>query len=875
MRNQDPSPPKYVLRFFRWYCHPSLLPAIEGDLVELYRERIALSGKRRADLNFLFDVILLFRPGIIRPTEGHKSLNQYGMFKSYVKIGWRNLVKSKGYSLINIGGLAIGMAAAILIGLWLHFELTFNQNFGNYDRIARVIQHQDFNGVIQTWNSQAKQLGPELRDYYGSNFKHVVVTGWIENHKISYNDKSIRYSGNWVEPGLPDMLELKMLKGTRSGLKDMHSIMLSASASKAIFGDEDPMDKSLKLNDKNDVKVTGVYEDLPASCDFAGLGFVAPFELHERENLPDWVEWGNSWFQCFVQLEDNVALTTANENIHEAKLKRVRALGSDDDRFKPELMLHPMSRWHLYSNFENGAEAGGAIRYVWMFGTIGFFVLLLACINFMNLSTARAERRAKEVGIRKTVGSLFNQLVRQFYTESFMVVGLAMLISLVLAQASMPWFNGVSGKNLFMPWASPVFWMAVLGFTFIVGAVSGSYPAFYLSSFKPVKALKSAIRPSRGGSLPRKIMVVVQFSISVVLIISTAVIVTQIEYAQNRPLGYDNRGIIVSPIRSDDIRNHFDAFSNDLKSTGAVNEVAFTDTHITDTGVTNSGFFWKGKADDMNDEFWTLRTAGAFGKLMNWEIIEGREFGASDTSSFIINESAARYMGMKSPVGEVVRWGSGDGAREYTIIGVVKDMIMQSPYQPVRQMIFVRPEKQARMTLVNIKINADANVVDAIASIEKVFRKHDPNNAFEYTFADQDYARKFKEERRVASLSSGLALLAVFICCLGLFGLASYMAEQRTKEIGIRKVLGASIGNLWRMMSKDFVILVVIAGVIALPPAYFLSVDWLSQFQYRVPLSWLIFAGSIGGALLIALLTVSYHALRSAMANPVRSLRSE
>lgn len=872
MNPKEPSPPKYPLRFLRWYCHPSLLPAIEGDLVELYRERVRLSGKRKADINFLGDVVLLFRPGIIRPAEGHQSLNQFGMFKNYVKIGWRNLVKSKGYSMINIGGLATGMAAAILIGLWLQFELTFNQNFKNYDRIAQVMQNQEFNGVTETWNSQAKQIGPELRDYYGSNFEHVVMTGWISDHKISYNTTSIRYKGNWAEPGIVDLLDLKMLKGTRDGLKDIHSILLSASAAKAIFGEEDPMDKSLRLNDKNDVKVTGVYEDLPEGCDFANLGFIAPFDLNVRENLPDWLSWGNSWFQCLAQLAEGVDLETASLNIRDSKLKRVSGPGEDDFRFKPVIFLHPMSKWHLYYFFENGVIAGGGIRYVWMFGTIGFFVLLLACINFMNLSTARAERRAKEVGIRKTVGSLKGQLVKQFFVESFIVVGLAMVLSLVLAQIALPWFNSVAVKNLVVPWGSPTFWAAAVGFTGVVGFISGSYPAFYLSSFRPVKALKGVMKASRATSIPRKVMVVVQFSVSVVLIVGTFVIVQQIEFARNRPMGYDNNGLLTSPIRNEALKGHFEALRNDLKATGVVSEVAMTDAQITDTGVTNSGFFWREKPSDLQDQFWTLRLTPEFGKMMKWELLEGREFLPSDTNSFIINETAAKYMGMKSPVGEIVRWGrNGD----YKIIGVVKDMVMQSPYSPVRQMIFTLPANPARYGIVNMRINPDANLVDAISKIAAVFKKHDPDNPFEYSFADQLFADRFNNERRVAKLSSGLAVLAIFICCLGLFGLASFMAEQRTKEIGIRKVLGASIGNLWRMMSKDFVLLVVIAGVIAAPLAYYMAVDWLTQFEYRVQLSWYVFVGAIAGALVIALLTVSYHALRAAMANPVNSLRSE
>lgn len=868
----NPRPPRLALRFLRWFCHPTLLPSIEGDLVEFYHERVGISGKRKANLAFIADVLLLFRPGIIRPSGGHQTLNNYGMFKSYLKIGWRNLVKSKVYSLINIGGLATGMGAAILIGVWLHDELTYNQNFDNYDRIARVLQNQEFNGVTETWYSQAMQIGPELRDNYGSNFKHVVVASWPDNHKLSYKDRNVRFNGNFMDPDGPGMLSLKMIKGTRDGLKDVHSIMLSESAAKAVFGDEDPLDKAIRVDDKHDVKVTGVYKDLPDNANFSDMKLVMPFELNIRENLPDYVGWGNSWFQCFVQLEEGVDIETASVNIHDAKLKKVA--GNSDERFKPVIFLHPMKDWRLYSHFENGVAVGGAIRDVVMFGTIGFFVLVLACINFMNLSTARAERRAKEVGIRKAIGSLQRQLVNQFYIESFIVVGLAMVISLLLAQIALPWLNSVSQKNMDIPWAQFSFWAALVGFVSMIGFISGSYPALYLSSFKPVRALKGAIKASHGTSLPRKIMVVMQFAISIVLITATFVIVRQIDFARSRPLGYSTNGIISSRIRNSDIKTHFDAFRNELLATRATSEVVLTDTEITDTGITNGGFYWSGKPDDMQEEFNTVRTTLNFGKLTKWELVEGRDFIEGDTSSFIINESAVKYMNLKSPVGEMVQWGE-DGKNRYRIIGVVKDMVTNSPYSSVRQMIFVLPPDLNFMSVVNLKLDPEMNIVDAVAKIENVFKKYDPENSFEYLFADENYARKFNNERTIARLCSGLAGLAIFICALGLFGLASYMAEQRTKEIGIRKVLGASMGNLWSMMSKDFVLLVLIAGLLALPPAWYFSTDWLSQFEYRVPLSWFIFAAAIGGALLIAMLTVSYHALRSAMANPVKSLRTE
>jgi ABC-type antimicrobial peptide transport system permease subunit len=880
MKKATPSPPQSFLRFFRWFCHPELKKYIEGDLMELYDENVNTSGKKKADIKFVINVLLLLRPGIIRPSKGYHPVNNYAMFKSYFKIGWRNLTRNKGYSFINVGGLAAGMTVAILIGLWLYDELSFNMNFTNYDRIAQVMQNQTFNGQVETWGNQARQMAPELRNTFGSDFKYAIMSSGTGGHKLTYENQSVTKTGDYTEPEIAEMLTLHMTRGSRQGLKDPHSILLSESTARSIFGNADPMNKLIRIDDELDVKVTGVYSDLPHSSSYANLTFIAPWDLFiQSYGLEARTGWGNSWFQCIVQIADNANMKEVSAKIKDAKLNAIRRDKSDDDdRFKPEIFLHPMSRWHLYSDFSNGVSAGGRIQYVWLFGISGAFVLMLACINFMNLSTARSEKRAKEVGIRKSIGSVRTQLISQFFSESLLVTAFAFVLSLILVQLALPWFNEISGKHIRFLWANPFFWLAGFGFTFATGLIAGSYPALFLSSFQPVKALKGAFRLGRSAAIPRRVLVVLQFTVSITLIVGTIVVFRQIQFAQDRPVGYDYNGLISTPIKTDEIRNHYDAFRNELLATGAVKEVAASENAVTQTYTTNSGFDWSGKDPDVSEEFVTVCVTPEFGKTIGWQIRDGRDFSAemaSDTAGFVINEAAARYMGLEDPVGEIVKW---NGNGEWKILGVTEDLVTQSPYSPVKQMIFFLHSDRVSFTnynVINIRIDPSSTTGEALTEIESVYKKYDPANAFQYAFTDVEYGKKFDNERRVAQLASVFAGIAIFISCLGLFGLAAYVAEQRTKEIGIRKVLGASVANLWRMLSKDFVVLVIISCVIAIPVSYYFMNDWLMQYEYRTTISWHVFGAACAGALIITLLTVSYQAITAAVANPVKSLRSE
>lgn len=800
------------------------------------------------------------------------------MLKNYIRTALRNLVKNRASSLINIGGLAIGMAVAILIGLWIWDEVSYDKIFPNHRHIAQAMQNQWINNHTETWTSEAYTLGPELRRVYGNDFKHVIMAGWTNGHLLTYGDKHIKETGNYMEPGVTDMLSLTMLRGDRKGLNDPQSILLSRSTAKALFGDADPMGATVTLDQKLLVKVTGVYEDLPSNSSFGDLNFISPWQLlvnteHYDTRFDN--PWGASWFQCLVQIADNADIGKVSEKIRDVKLNALKSNGNDDARFKPAIFLHPMDKWHLYSSFKNGVIDGGRIQYVWLFGIIGIFVLLLACINFMNLSTARSEKRAKEVGIRKAIGSMRGQLITQFYIESLLIAFCAFLVALVLAQVSLPFFNEVADKKMSILWSNPLFWLSCIGFTLITGLIAGSYPALYLSSFRPVTVLKGVFRAGRSAALPRKILVVTQFAVSIILIIGTIVVFNQIQYAKNRPVGYTREGLITAPL-TDDIRNKYAAFKNDLLATGAVTIVAQSENPVTNVYVTNSGLTWRGKDPSLQEEFTTLSVSTDFGATVGWQIKEGRDFSpafANDSSAFLINETAAKYLGFQHPVGEIIDW-KGNGNMK--IIGVVKDMVNQSAYEPARQMFFFLPRwKGQKLYVLNIRINPNIGTHEAIAKIAPVFKRYDPVNPFEYHFADEDYAKKFANEERIGRLAGCFASLAILISCMGLLGMASFMAEQRVKEIGIRKVLGASVFNLWRLLSKEFVGLVLISILIATPLAWYFMHNWLHNYEYRTNMSWWIFIAAGVGALFITLLTVSFQSIKAALTNPIKSLRSE
>ncbi|HEY5745424.1 MAG TPA: ABC transporter permease [Chryseolinea sp.] len=866
------NPPKLLLRFFRWFCHQKLRDAIEGDLMELYYERFAQRGKRKADLKFMIDVLTLCRPGIIRPIKQQEYINPYAMYRSYFIIGWRNLVKKKGYAFINVGGLAVGMAVSMLIGLWIYDEVSFNKMHPDYERIARVVVGgANSSGPFVQWNT-APPFGNEIRNLYGPQFKYVVMSTNRNQDILSVGDNQVTKTGYYAEPGMAEMLSLKMLRGSWSGLQKKEAVFLSASTAKALFGDADPMNKLVTVVDnKQDLVVTGVYEDISSSSDFRDMTFLGTWDQFITTNA--WVrrdDWRQNGFRTFVQLADGANLQVASDKI---KAIRQNHTTAEDAVFNFKVFLHPMGQWRLYSDLEHG---GGRISLIWLYGSIGLFVLLLACINFMNLATARSEKRAREVGIRKSIGSARSQLVGQFFSESFLVTGFAFIVALCLTQLALPFFNQIAEKEIVLPVSNIFFWLAGIGFCLITGLLAGSYPAFYLSSFNAVNVLKGTYMLGRLAVVPRKVLVVVQFTVSITLMVGVIIVFQQIQFGKDRPVGYSREGLIWVNTPTAEIHQHIDVVREELKKSGAVTEIAESLNTVTNVGSVLNGYDWTGAGPDWQSGFPTVGVASEFGKTVGWEFVEGRDFSrdlASDTTAIVLNETAVKYMNLKDPVDKTIKFTLFDKTRSFKVIGVIKDMLMESPFYPVRKTVYMLDN--TTHNLVNIRINPQMSALEALPKIETIFKKYDPTTPFDYKFVDEEYARKFSEEELTGKLAFMFAGLAVFISCLGIFGLASFVAEQRAKEISIRKVLGASVGRLWSMLSKDFALLVVISCVIAAPLSWYFMNDWLQQYEYRAPLSWYVFAGTSVGALIITLITVSYQAVKAALANPVKSLKTE
>lgn len=868
-------PPKYAERLLLWFLRTDLAEEVSGDLFEKYLSSLKSKSRFRAQLNYWYQVFHYIRPFAMR--KMNQQIISNAMLRSNFKIGWRHLLKNKGYSFINIGGLATGMAVAILIGLWIFDELSFDRYHKNHARIAQVMRNGTLSGETYTTPYLPFALGDELKTKYSENFKHVVMAWPAGDHILSVGEKSLTSNGQFIEPTAPEMFSLRMVHGSVEGLQEQNSIMLSASLAKALFGDADPLGKDLRIDNRMDVTVTGVYENLPHNSHLHSIEFFAPWGLWVSFN--QWMVtqgFTNNFLNIYIEAEPSVAMDDASVRIRDAIVNNVSDI-PDFAAVNPQIFLHPMDKWRLYSEWKNGVNTGGRIQYVWMFGIVGVFVLILACINFMNLSTARSEKRSKEVGIRKAVGSMRTQLIYQFFSESFLIVLLAFVLSLIIVAASLTWFNEISDKQITMPWTNSWFWLSSLSFVFVTGLLAGSYPALYLSSFRPVSVLKGTWRAGRLASLPRKALVVLQFAVSVTLIAGTVIVYQQIQFAKDRPVGYDREGLIMVRMSTDDFYGKLDVLQTELKETGAVYEVAESQSPVTGISSSNGGFEWTGKDPGMLTDFGTLSVSPEYGKTVGWEFVIGRDFSkelASDSSAIIINESVAALMGIENPVGEILRWQPvwDDKLRQFTIIGVIRDMVARSPYDPTVPSVYFLA---GISNWINIRITPGVSPAEALPKIEAVFKRLIPSVPFDYKFADQEYALKFAAEERIGQLASVFAVLAVFISCLGLFGLASFVAEQRTKEIGIRKVVGASVFSLWQMLSKDFVVLVMISCLVAIPIAWYFMRNWLKGYEYRTDISWWVFGLTGLGALLITLLTVSYQAIRAALMNPVKSLRSE
>jgi putative ABC transport system permease protein len=788
------------------------------------------------------------------------------MFRNYFLVMVRNLFKNGFYSFINISGLAIGIACSILILLWVADETSFDKFIPKQNRLYQVWVRAQFDGKISSWTSVPLPTYEAFKTAH-SNIARMAVTDWGGDHLITVGENRLIKRGYWVSEEFLEMFEFPLVVGTAEQVLDAPpSIVISESTAKALFGDEDPINKVIRLDNEYDLKVSGILKDVPGNSTFQ-FDFLMPWKFREQNN--QWVRdnmtnWGNYSFQVFAELNDS-----KNHADVESSVKMMLQEHDEVDT-KPEYFLYPMERWRLFGNFDDGIETGGMNDYVQMFTVIAIFIIIIACINFMNLATARSERRAREVGVRKSVGSRRHELILQFIGESTFISFIAFAFAILAAQLLLPYYNNLVDKKLVIDYTSSQFWIFTLGIIFITGIISGSYPAFYLSSFQPVKVLKGKPTIGKGASTPRKVLVILQFGFSILLIIGTIVIYQQIQLVKGRELGYEQENLMAVDY-TNEVRDNYRAIKLELINTGVVEAVTRANSQITDIN-SNNFLGWPGKPEELRVIFTTVVTEYDYTKTMGIKLLEGRDFSEefkSDSSAILVNKAGLDVMGLKGDfIGtELDLWGE---KRE--LIGVVDDVLMGSPFRPVSPMFMILQDWGGS---VSIRLKKTTDIQASINAVKTVFEKYAPAYPFEYRFADQEFQKKFTTINLTSTLASLFAILTIVITGLGLFGLASFTAEQRTKEIGIRKVMGASVPSLVGLMSKDFSVLVIIAFVVSSPLAWWGLTSYLECYTIRTTIGWWVFPLTGLIALLFALLIVSTQALRAARANPASSLRSE
>ncbi|PSR54999.1 ABC transporter permease [Adhaeribacter arboris] len=790
------------------------------------------------------------------------------MFKNYFKTAWRHIVRNKGYSALNILGLGTGMAVALLIGLWVHYEYSYDKFLPDYERLYQVRRNFNSNGDILNFPTTSLALADALRNEI-PEMEYVAETDWMNSHGLRVGDKKIFLAGGQVNSDFLKMFPYPLLKGTADVvLKDPYSIVLTESTAKALFGDENPLNQTVRFNNKNDLKVTGILKDLPGNSTFQ-FKYLVPFSYYEATEA--YVKeqrrgsFGENSYQIFTKLKPGTTYAQVAPKIKNIQKREKDSFNAQNS----EVIMQPMQNWHLFSEYINGKDTGGFIQYVRMFRVIGVLILLIACINFVNLTTARSEKRAREVGVRKAIGSQRKDLVIQFLAESLVFALLAFVLALIMVQLALPAFNTLTGRTIQLPVFNINFWLIAWGSVLLTALLAGSRPAFYFSSFNPVKVLKGSLHVGKAAALPRKVLVVLQFSCSITLIISTIIIYRQIQHAKDRPTGYDLNRLLVTEINND-LSKNYTILKNELQQQGIVSEM--TQASSPATGIYWHGDIdrWPGKHAGESVEMGFIVVSNDYFKTLGFPILQGRDFtGVSDTMSVILNEMAIKRMRLQDPVNQTITF----NGRQMRIVGVAKDALMTSPFAAAEPSMFMySPYPQ---TFITYRLAPNIKTQDAIARLNTIFNKYSPAFPFSYQFADQSYANKFAQEELIGKLAGIFASFAIFISCLGLFGLAAYVAEQRTKEIGIRKVLGASVWQLWLLLSRDFVLLVLISCVVASPVAWYFLQNWLQKYTYRIHIGLAVFilAGIL--VLFITIFTISFQAIKAAMANPVKSLKTE
>jgi predicted permease len=797
------------------------------------------------------------------------------MFKNYFKTTVRSLWKNKGYSSLNIFGLAIGIACAGFIFLWVEDELNFDQFNTKIDRLYFIREHQKYDTYTATFGSTPAPMAPVIKAEIPGIANTCRIDG-LDTKLITIGNRSMYAGGSYVDSSLFSMFTFPFVQGNeKTAFKELYSMVVTQSTAKKFFGDEkNVIGKTVRVDNKQDYVITGVIKDIPKNSTVQ-FEWVAPFQIWYDENK-SWAQaWGNNDLSTFVELKPNVSPASVDKILYDFIQKR-----------EPKSIARPFlwsaHDWHLRDEFDasnNGVQTGGGrITYVHLFSVIAWIILLIACINFMNLATARSEKRAREVGVRKVLGSGKRMLIFQFIGEAIFMALLSAIFAVIIMTLLLPAFNLLVEKNLVLGLDNPLHLSALIIITLICGLVAGSYPSLYLSSFNPVFVLKGLKMKGSSAALIRKGLVILQFSISIILIISTIVIYQQIQHVKNRSLGFNKNNLLQVDMNSEMTKN-YQAVQQDLLGTGLIENVAISNYNTLYGGNNTGGLVWEGKKSN-NQVLISMRyVSPGYMKTSGIKILEGRDLVETDSVqskrlNVLITQSLEKLMGNNTAVGKTLHWDGDTSGTVVNVVGVVNDYVYSDMYgksDPV--MFFCVNTPDASNMYVRLKPNA--NVETAIKKIEAVIKKDNPSYPFTYHFVDDQFNAMFQNEQLISKLSRVFAALAIIISCLGLFGLAAYTAERRTKEIGVRKVLGASVTSITTLLSKDFLQLVFISCIVAFPVAWWMMYSWLKNYKYRIEISWWIFLAAGISAILIALITISFQSVKAALANPVKSLRTE
>lgn len=854
------APPKLPLRFLRWFCSADLIEDLEGDLAELFHERHE-SNPKKAKWLYLWDVMLLFRPGIIKNFSPYQNSNNNDMIRNYIKTAFRHFMRYKGYTAINVLGLTVGITCSLLIFLWVNDEISKDKFHAKEETLYKIYRnmYQD-TGEIQTTETVPQPFSSLLKDEY-SEVDQVIITSRPIEFLFQKEDVAFRETGLYVSPEFLQTLSFPLITGNNDNvLEDISSIVISREMAEKHFGSaQEAMGQTLRINDRKDFIVSGVLDNI---SDESSMEFEWLINAEEFISRNDWVEnWENGAFTLIVSLSPQA-------NIHDFNAKIEQEINNNTDNNADErLFTQKLSDGYLYSNFENGVIAGGRIEYVRILTIVAIFVLLIACINFMNLTTVRSTRRAQEIGVRKVVGAHKHGLRVQFFVESFLLTIIAVFASLILAFLLLPFFNTLTGKNMFIDFTDPVFLTLIGGTTFVVGFLSGSYPALLLPSFNIIKSLKGTLKHSASAGIFRKGLVIFQFALSIILIIGALTVGRQIDYILNKNLGMDKSNMVTLELEGA-TAERFETFREQLLNIPQISKVSASSGNPLSYGRSTSSAEWKGKNPDANIEMNIMLTAHGFIPTMGMELIKGRDFSTNylqDSATFIINEVAANLMGFENPVGEELTvWGI-----KGKIIGNVKDFHMSSLYDPIEPLILTYFPQYVSQAFIRI----DGDTQQALEAIEGISKSFNPSYPFVYQFLDEEFAKEYKSEQMVSVIVNIFAFLAIFVSCLGLLGLSSYLAQTRTREIGIRKVFGANIFKIVFLLAKDYTVLILIALVIALPLSYYVANNWLDNFVFRMDLGVDLFIWAGLSTIVVAMLTIGFKAFQAAFLNPVNVLK--